>query len=238
MGELHPGVDYTAAPPDYADLFRTYYPVVLGILRKHGIAEQHREDAASEILLRFLERDFLSKFDPDLVFVYQGEARTARFATFLTGFVIRYARGLRDKQRRRAFREPALCDMHIGDAFEAHPKNWLEVFAEPLGVPNQFGTPEADVLDGIEGQELIDELRDYLRRIPRRHRRDRCDLLAVFDAWVAQIRRYGQPNINELRHQFGVSATTMHAWVWMLRRHLAAALGCPPPTKRAKAAAA
>ncbi len=217
------GADTISAPADYAALYTQYWDYVLSLVRRFGFEENRREDVAAEILLRFYERDFLTVFDPTLVFEYQGQQRPARFKSFLTKFVLTYLRGIKDKQRRQATREKLICDTVIGHQEDT---SWIDVFGETC--------PGADeiALGRIEEEDLVAELREYIKRVPRRSDYDTCDLLALYDAVIAQVREHGVWNVTELRAQFQVSSTAMHSWLWWLRENLAAALDRPVPAKR------
>jgi len=217
------GVDYVSAPADYAELFEIYYDYVVTLVRRMGIEESRKEDVASEILLRFMERDFLAEFDPTMVFHYDGQDRPARFKSFLTKFVLIYVRGHKDKQQRQSGRELLICDRPIGANADA---TWIDVFGDAVD------GADADVLAVLDEQALVDQLRDYVAAVPRRSQFDTCDLVKLFDAVVAQVREEGAWNVTELRRQFGISSTAMHSWLWWLRTNLAHALGRPVPAKR------
>lgn len=217
------GVDYKSAPANYDELFRVYYKFVVNLVGTFGIDDNNKEDVASDILTTFLKRDFLDKFNPDLVFQYKGEARPARFKSFLSRFVAIYVRGYYDKQKRLASREVQICDLSMGDAGST---TWAEVYGETMS------GPEDDVLEILMEQDIADGLRCYLADQPRRSAADTCDLVALFDAVREQALAKGHVDIAALKDMFGVSSTAMHTWVWLLKDHLATALGRPKPTKR------
>lgn len=223
MGAAINGVDYVSAPRDYADLFRIYYEYVVAVVRRAGIEASRAEDVASEILLRFYERDFLSKFDPTLVFKYGGEDRPARFKSFLTKFVLIYARGHFDKQQRTAHREILVCNRPMGDR---DTTDWFEIFGGTVD------GADLEVLEALEEKDLVQHLRAYVAQVPRRSSFDACDLVLLFDAVIDQIRTQGSWDIAALRAHFGISSTAMHSWMWWLRANLADALGRPVPAKR------
>ncbi len=218
-------MDYVSAPGDYVSFYRTYRPIVVGLVKKYGIDPQHADDVASEIMLRFLERDFLVQFNPSLVFMYEGETRPARFRSFLANFVKRYCQGHRDKLHRIRSREPQLID--------GPPRSdgslWIDVFG-----PLAPGADE-DVLDEVHGGQLVTWLRDYLATVPRKSRSDSCDLVALFDQVLIQIQRDGEWSIAKLRRIFNVSPTTMHSRMWRLRACIATALDREMPAKRKRA---
>lgn len=223
------GVDYKSAPASYADLFQMYYPYVVSLVRKHGIDDNRKEDVASEILLRFFERDFLDKFDPDLVFHYDGQDRPARFKSFLTKFVLTYLKGHRDKQHRLTTREVLIFDLPVNagkpESF-GHTTTWGEVYG------GEARSHEDDVIEQALGANLVAQMRAYIEGVPRRSRYDTCDLVALFDEVIRQIDQTGEWDVAELRAIFGVSSTAMHSWMWWLRENLAAALDRPVPAKR------
>lgn len=223
------GVDYKSAPKNYAELFQIYYVYVVRLVHKHGIDDNHKEDVASEILTRFFERGFLEKFDPTLTFTYKGEERPARFRSFLSKFVLRYVRGHCDKQRRLASREWQICDMLLdSDYVGGAGVSWVDKYGEPEP------SPEEGVLDAVMEIDLVRGLSAYLAQVPRRSAYDNCDLVALFDAIVDQVRDRGEYDIYQLSQRFGVSYTAMHTWVWWLKENLAAATGRPVPAKRAR----
>jgi DNA-directed RNA polymerase specialized sigma24 family protein len=223
--------NFAVAPRDYEDLYRTYFDYVCSLVRRCGIQEASSEDVASEILLRFFERDFLSVFDPSLVFQYKGEDRPANFKSFLSKFVIRYARGHWDRQHRLLTHERLICDMPLGSgnsiSGDSNTATWLDLHGEAA---EDHATT---VLEAFDETKLIRELRDYLKAVPRKSHFDHCDLVAVFDAIVEQLHTTGEYSVSALRRTLGIGPTAMHSWIWWLRENLAEALDRPLPAKRA-----
>lgn len=232
MSHEDSGPDYTSAPRDYAELFSTYYVYVCNLIRKHGIHPDNVEDVASEILLRFHQRGLLDKFRPDLVFVYDGKERPARFKSFLTKVVLSYCRGYLDKQNRLAMHEMLICDTPLKDPSVHKPAvrdaPWIEAYG-PIAPDHQD-----DVLNDIVAEAKVAELRALLVGIERRTPNDKCDLLPLFDAAIAQIREFGEWNSHLLAAQFGVSPSGMHGWLWWLRGCLCQLTGRPLPEKRSR----
>lgn len=211
--------DFVSAPKDYAELFTVYYPYVVNLVNKHGIHENNKEDVASEILTRFMERGFLEKFDPTLVFEFNGESRPARFKQFLSKFVLAYVMGHCDKQKRVARREWQIIDSAISTT-------WDEMEGKVAD------SHEDTVLDAIMEEGLAAGLRRYLSTIPPRSATDMCDLPALFDAVRAQALETGFVDMKVLVERFEVGSTAMHTWVWLLKAHIADHLGLPLPPKR------
>lgn len=130
----------TGCPKDYADLYESYFGFMKSIVAKAGIIREDVEDVASEILLKFMEKDALSWFDPDRVFDAGENPRTpgprerpARFSNLLRSFTQLYCRQHLDKQRNFARREPEFAKLDAvvggeGDSTqswgEAHQDRW------------------------------------------------------------------------------------------------------------------
>lgn len=235
MTVINSDVDYVSAPKDYADLFRTYYAYVVNLCAQFGIDENNKEDAACEILLRFMERQSLEKFDPELRFDYRGELRPARFKSYLSRAVDMYSRGLRDKQKKLARREQQICDTVPTAPALIRENSYLST-ANMASWAEVFGVAHDDHAAGVE--DMIDSdaeaaaLRAMLAGVPRRSSHDRCDLAALFDAVHAQVIAYGEYDIGVLKDRFGVSTTAMHSWMWWLKTNVAHFYGRPVPPKR------
>jgi hypothetical protein len=194
-----------------------------------GIDENNKEDVACEVLLRFMERGSLEKFDPSLTFYYRGQMRPARFKSYLSRAVDKYTRGYRDKQNKLACREALLCSTtpnNNKDTSVSAAVSWADIYGDSHD-------DHADgVLDMITEQAEADGVRTLLARVPRRSAHDRCDLAALYDAVRTQILAFGEYDITILKEHFGVSSTAMHTWMWWLKENLAAIYGLPVPARR------
>lgn len=179
----------TAVPTDYAALHRQYYGYVVALVMKQGIRRESAEDVASEILLRFYERDFLTRYDPD----YGGPGK-GRFVTFLTGFIELYVRGHRVRQQRMAERFPLLAD--------DTPHGQGETLAVSQTIEDTYN---ADFV------EMVRWLRDSVRQ-ETRLKTDRCDLSALLEVLLTQIIRDGSLSIQECMDTLGISQTTAYLW--------------------------
>lgn len=223
-------VDYVSAPKNYADLFEQYYAYVVNLCARFGIDDNNKEDVASEILLRFMERGSLEKFNADLRFEYCGEWRPARFRSYLSRAVEMYTRGHRDKLNKLRRREVQICDLPVrqgaAGAKEAGGDSWADLY----GQPHQDHAEE--VLNMINEESEAAGVRAVLARIPPRSSTDRCDLVAVYDAARAQILATGHYDIKKLKDIFGISSTAMHSWMWWLKENLAHIQGLPVPPRR------
>lgn len=239
MTTIDSDVDYVSAPANYADFFRLYYDYTVNFVAKLGIDDNNKEDVASEILMRFLERHSLEKFDAELSFYYREEMRPARFRSYYSRSIEMYARGMRDKQKKLARRELQVCDVVNGPG-DQPGSNTVDVpwggksshtsLGEFLAEPCQDHSD--GVLDAMTEEAEAEGIRRALAMIPARSAHDRCDLVAVYDAVRTQVLAYGEYDINRLREHFGVSSTAMHSWIWWLKENLAVIYGLPVPAKR------
>lgn len=239
MAAIDSDVDYVSAPANYADFFARYWDITVNLLRGFGISENDLEDCACEIMLRFMERGSLEKFDPDLSFPYLGELRPARFRSYYSRAVEMYSRGLRDKQKKLARREFQICDVHYAGStnpgsnavdVQGGGKSAQGSWAETYGEANPDHSD--GVLDMMVEQAEADAVRRMLSLVPPRNAQDRCDLVALYDAVRMQILIYGEYDIRRLTEKFGVSSTAMHSWMWFLKENLAVIYGLPVPPKR------
>lgn len=202
-------------PANYSELHRVYYGYVVGLVGNLGIEDQSREDVASEILLRFIERDFLNVYDPTKTFTHEGRTYTARFKPFLSGFVRIYVRGHRDRQRRRMHHELMINDQFFGAMEDSNANHsWFDVVADMLT------DDMLDVEDRMVEEVMVRRLRAQLATVPRRNKRDRCDLVALFDAIMDQVHTNGQCSVKELQAAFDVTSTSIHSWLNWMRMNL------------------
>jgi hypothetical protein len=222
-----------SAPENYAEIFKLYYPYIVNLCSRFGIDDNNKEDVASEIFLRFMERGSLEKFDPELSFEYRGRLRPARFKNYLSRAVDMYSRGHRDKLAKLARRELQICDVDYsinakdGSGYQSSAdSSWVEVFGESHD-------DHADrILDMMGEESEAAGIRVLLAKVKPRSAHDRCDLVALFDAVRIQVLTFGEYDIAILKDHFGVSTTAMHTWVWWLKANLADIYGMPVPAKR------
>jgi len=185
----------TLPPKNYEELFEQYWDMVCGLVRKAGITEY--EDAAMDILLKFFEKDFLSKFEGDKGFEgADGVVRTTKFSTFLAGFVSKYVLQSRDKQMTRMKKEPIHLQQPVGG--EADDSTWIEVYA----------TRHLDdtTLQNVEYEALVKETQKYLADLPIRGTRD---LALVFSMCVEMLYMDGRIDRKVIAKRLNVSDTAV-----------------------------
>lgn len=224
------GVDWKSAPEDYAALHRIYYPYMVNLVAKNGIDDNNKEDVASEIFLRLIEKGFLEQFDPDLVFEHNGELRPARFKSFLARAVTLYTRGHYDKQKRLSSREVKICDVQFenetSNGFFGVQDTWANIY----GPPNPDHAD--DIIEMIMEEQDARGIRAWLSVREKRSSHDTCDLVELYDAVRAQLLEFGEYDVKKLQEKFHLSCTTMHTWLWWLKQNLAVAYGREVPPKR------
>lgn len=194
----------TIAPADYSELFAEYYDTVCGLVRKAGIHTDSVEDVASNILLRFYERDFLAQFDPTKTFTHDGEEHTAKFSTFLGAFVKTYLRHYYQRQGIESSREPVICDKPVGDG----SATLIEV----------MGHMTEDIHD-IDYTDFVSFVNIRLEALPKKPRSPQ-DLAALFRAVMVQVARDGKYVTADLADEFGVSPTAINSWLRDLREQV------------------
>lgn len=122
----------TGCPSDYAALFENYMPMIRSIVSKAGITAKDVDDVSMELLVKFMEKDALSWYDPTKLFdvgpnprIAGPRMRPAKFQGLLRGFCRAWVRQHVDKQKLRGHREAKSLD-----ATTASGTPWGEVYAE------------------------------------------------------------------------------------------------------------
>lgn len=120
----------TGCPEDYEELFREYFPMMVGVVAKAGIEPFDVQDVAMDILARFIEKDGLSYYDPERLHdvgespeVPGARFRKAKFKGMLRGFTAKYVLQYRDKQEVRHRRIPKRLEKPVNERGES----WYEV---------------------------------------------------------------------------------------------------------------
>jgi hypothetical protein len=204
----------TAAPvpATNAEVFEQYFAHVKYLIRKYGFHEELVEDMASIMMLKFVEKDVLSDYDPTKV---HGNNKTANFKTFLSGFVVSYLYHYMSREIRRrdieSFSLNYSYELEDGDT-----DLWIDQI------------PEGRVDDEYDYQtlDLIIDIRNYLQENPKvmGQKQAPVKLEEFFAAVMAQVEKYGECNSKELQEQFGVSKTTISNWMKILREHVNAVI--------------
>lgn len=193
----------TAVPTSPDELVSWYRDYVVGLVQRCGIPAQDAEDVANDILLRELEVNILGMYNPEHESEHQGIKRKVTFKAFLSARVALRCRGKRDAINRRTAREPLLCDSSAEDG-----ARWIDI----------FGGADWDDYSALTEQEFLGRMRAHLARVPRRSEQDSCDLVALFDELVREVREEGEVTTASVRERFSVSDTTACAWIARLRQ--------------------
>ncbi len=189
-------------PKDYSELFSMYRTYVETLISQLGVAPENKEDVASDIFLKLYERDIIGMFDVN----HQGwQGRQVKFKTFLSAFVLSYARGMRDRAYKYRMREPLLCDTIIRNHWGGGLM-WIAVYG-PSSEDTQFLIYENQEAE----RTLVARLRQRLSEIERP--KTRCDLLELFDEAVRLVRRDGVLSYAELSATLGVNIRSVRSWM-------------------------
>lgn len=191
-------------PTDYTELFDNYYDYVQRLLYRAGIERQNLEDVSMSILLKFYEKDVLSDYSPEYKAVHNGVEKTATFMSFLSGFVLLYARHYRDRQNIMAKRS------------HAFPETDSEA-------PPAFPTAVVPEYDNLYMEDLVHTVSAHLNDVPRLPRA-RFDLSDLFPRVVRQVEENGAISSTELAAEFGVTSETIRNRLKDLRTEVKVAL--------------
>lgn len=208
----------TGCPDDYAELFKAYFPMMVGIVAQSGIQRHDVQDVAMDILARFIEKDGISYYDPDHLHDV-GESpdlpgarfRKAKFKGMLRGFTSTYVMQYRDKQMTRHKREPWRTETPVFIAGLREPMTWLELnFAETTTFEILDSEVSVSIRSALKkARELLTtkstEFRDYPRFV------DLCIEHGFFD---------GKINRKAIELELGVAGSTVAAMIQELRRVL------------------
>lgn len=197
------------APADYAQLFEEYIGFVRALVIAGGVRPADADDAASEILIKFIEKDALTWYDPEKVHhkAVDGTVvdKTASFKTLLRRFVSLYNRQVRDRQYNRDRRESVRLD--------------AEITAPDLVVAlgRRHAPDPADEVTTVESARvLLREIRYNLAKIPWGLE----TFAIVFDAAVEAYTETNILSATTLAEALDVPLPTAKRVLSLLRHHL------------------
>lgn len=222
--------EVTGAPENYDELFTYYFDFIKAQVARAGIMPRDVEDVASEILLRFVEKDFLAKYDGGLLHdvgdhprIPGARMRPARFQGLLRSFVGKYVLQYRDKQMTKARKEPIYCDQPVGSS-EGEQRSWIDLFSDNV--------VRVDV-DDLEFWSWVGQAAHHLDQLEVRGKRD---LAAVFRATVAMVVEDGRADRAAVAEKVGMAYTSVSMAYKDLRAELVG-IEWATPTSRGHAAA-
>lgn len=198
-----PAAVAAGVPRDADELVRIYRDYVIGLVTKLGIPAQDAEDVTNDILERELAVGVIDMYNPDFTVSHQGQQKNVTFRAFLSARVSLRVRGKRDQIQRRTGRELLICDSPVDEG----GTRWIEV----------FGGKQWDDYADLDATEFITRMRDYLATVPPRSPEDSCDLVALFDELLRQVREEGEVTAQAIQEHFGVTGTIAAAWLGRLR---------------------
>lgn len=196
-------------PRDYEDLFRHYFPHVKRLVSSYRVDPQSVEDVSMTLLTKFVERESLEKYSETATFTHGGEEKTAKFSTYLSGFVFAYVRYLAHRERLTKHREVV--------AFDAPGLNgpgspsWGEMMLPPV----------EDSHEDLYAAETTQHIRSHLRTLPVKRG---ADLVLLFDLICTQVAEEGTIVVKDLAALFEVHQNTIRNWIALLRIEVAAAM--------------
>ncbi len=204
------------APRDYVEMYREYRGFVTQLVRSRRfrhlggayIPAQDVPDAVEEILLRVMEHDGLSHYNPD----------TGSFKAYLAGYAYLLLNGIADKLLLRYL--------------------WRFEFVGLSEDLQWYMDPVPDFADEVCGQSMVDTLfgrvRERLRTDGAQRACVRADLVAFFDLLVLQVREYGEVDLVALSQAAGCGSTAANTRLWKIREAVCTELGVPVPAKQSK----
>lgn len=139
------------APETYEDFYRQYAMHVRYLVVQFGVPKWEAEDVAAEILLKFIERDFLAKFDPNYTTRSSNDGK-ARFKSFVNAFVKSYCMGYRERVITKAVRYPSY-DVPPGEIGHEDYRDWL------------IGPDQHDEYAAVFAVDELRRLREFLSGI-------------------------------------------------------------------------
>jgi hypothetical protein len=199
-----------SVPESFTELYDRYYGYVVRLVKRRGIAHSDVEDVAQTIFAHFYRRGSLEYFDAERVDVHDGREYTAKFTTFLSGFVVTYLQHhltMQERNENRMVRSGGL-DSLMEDPTEEN--SWV----------NTRGPRYDDDHSRVEYVEFVENLHVRLSSVKPRSARTVCDLPVFFEAIRKQIEVNGKYDADELAAQFGVARRTIHNWLGLLRAEL------------------
>jgi hypothetical protein len=188
-------------PTNYAELHTLYRGYVENSVRKWGVLDpEDVADISSVILTKFIERDMLAEYDPT----------KGLFSTFLFGFIAAYVRYHKDRANLDRWREGTSHDVVLGNSDST------------FTVYDAIAPAHVDDTTDIEYLELIRRIRAHLSTIPPTSKRDKCDLVKVFELIILHEYEYGRIHQEEIARQLGnISVNTAKAWIKRVQQHAA-----------------
>lgn len=98
-------MDEYGRPDSYEELVVRYMAMIRRIcaqqVARYGGGQEDVEDLSQQVMLRAMEWDLLSKYQPRKLHKTRDGFKTARFPTFLRAFVSRFTWDLRDRRHRQ-----------------------------------------------------------------------------------------------------------------------------------------
>lgn len=189
----------STVPESNAEVFAEYYPHVKYLVSRAGIRPDYVEDYAMMLMEKFIAKNVLDDYDPTHVSEVAGEARTASFRTFFSGFVTAYLRHYAERDRINARRSLLSTDMPVKITQDDTSDNTFLDLIFPV-------QPDTEAL------EVDDLIRTVRLRLAGNKK-----MLLFLDLLLLQVEEYGEIDVKELAEMFEVTTSTIHNWKSKLR---------------------
>ena len=152
------------------------------------------------VMTKFLEKDALADFDPNYF-----EGKDAVFRSFLSGFVEKYVRHYRDRQKILKDRESLIISAptRVKDG----QSTWMEV----------YGPKHYDTYDALVQFDMARELRQKVSTFAPRRSDGFLDMPEFLESVLTMFEDSGEITVAELADQYGVSGTTIRNWLQKLK---------------------
>lgn len=197
-------MDQNGCPANYDELAANYFVMARSIVaRAAGVSPDDVDDLTQDILLKFIEKDFLSQYDPTRTFMTPSGPRHARFPTLFRSFVKKFLRTPIETLASKAARVPVRLQQPTqgGDL-------WMEVHAP---VESEIDFERADL------EVELDRAYRHLATVPLGDGVMADELLR---ALIDDAAYEGKVVRSRIAERLGVQDTTITRWTRLLRAEL------------------
>lgn len=208
-------MDLNGCPHDYDDLTRHYFQMIRGIVaRQKGIDPQDVDDRVQEIMVRVVDRDLISMYDPKKAFMTPDGLKKSRFAPLLRSFVKKYLRGIHETATAKAMRDAPSTRLEqptsTGDT-------WVEVYA-PIEPDTALEAVETRMEFG-RVYEHLDTIHVHEDGVPFDFTQT-LTLGRVLRAAMTDLELHGRFVRRRVAEELGVSDQSVTIWMRRIREEL------------------
>ncbi len=198
-------------PKTYDELFRHYYPLVKGMVKKANVHPQLCEDVAMVLIEKIIEKDLLSQFDPEYV---AANGKKINFSSYLSGFVMAYVRHLAARTRIDADRNRTYMNQESSE--ELRTEDWLSWM-------DYHGFTHEDDHSQIEYALIVHRVRAHLRGLPVKGKKNFSEL---FELVLEQLEETGKVHKADLAEKMNCAPSHITTMMRSLGEHIREAQAC------------